>query len=356
MSQKKKLIRSKTGKPPGLLVYTGDQEISDSKITFTDYNKDIYESREIKTIEQLKSEIKNVRQDTVSWVNINGLHNIELLKEIGSLFEIHNLILEDILNVYHRPKVEVYEDYIFAVIKYISGNDVENLRIDHIGIIVTQDFVITFQDCSQNIFEPFYLRIENSKGLIRKFRQDYLFYALMDFIVDHYFNTTEDLTEEIDRLQEELFDDAGKDFLEKVNNLKREISKVRQTVKPSREILSSLLREETKMIDKATNMYFRDTLDHLIQLSETLEISRESVISLLDTYLSMVSNRMNEVMKVLTIIATIFIPLTFIVGVYGMNFKYMPELDWEFGYLFVWIVMLVVGILLGIFFKKKKWL
>ena len=356
MANKKKSIRAKTGKPPGSLVYTGEQEINDSKVTFIDYNNDFYECREIKTIEQLKNEINNVRQDTVSWVNINGLQNIELLKEIGSLFEIHNLILEDILNVYHRPKVEVLEDYIFAVIKHISGNVKENLRIDHIGIIVSHDFVITFQDCNDNVFESIYPRIENIKGLVRKHRQDYLFYALMDFIVDHYFVVTEDLNEEIDRMQEELFDDAGKDYLEQVHKLKKEISKIKQAVKPSREILLSLLREDIKMIDRGTVVYFRDTLDHLIQLTETIDLARESVISLLDTYLSTVSNKMNEVMKVLTIIATIFIPLTFIAGVYGMNFKNIPELEWDMGYPLVWGIMLFVGVMLVLFFKKKKWL
>lgn len=355
MSHKKKLIKSKTGKPPGTLMYVGEKPITDVSITFLDYNQEVFQKREMKTIEEFSEAVKNVRQDTVSWVNINGLQNVELITEIGSLFAIHNLVLEDILNVYQRPKIEIYDDYIFAVIKHISKTD-DKVKIDQISILVSDDFVITFQDNSSNIFEGIFERIEVGKNIFRKSKQDYLFYVLIDFIVDHYFVINEELTEEVDALQEELFINNEKNYTEEIHKLKKIVNKVRQAVKPSREIISGLLREDIEMINGSTHVYFRDTLDHLVQINEGLDLTRESVISLLDTYLSTVSNRMNEVMKVLTIIATIFIPLTFIAGVYGMNFKYMPELEWEYGYPIVWVIMLVVGILLGIFFKKKKWL
>ena len=356
MSHKKKVIKSKTGKPPGTLLYVGEKPISDVSITFLDYNQDIFRKKEIRTIEEFSAEVKNVNQETVSWVNINGLHNVNLLTEIGNLFEIHSLVLEDILNVYQRPKIEIFDDYIFAVIKHISKKEDNKLNIEQVSLIVSKDFVITFQDNSTNIFEGIYERIEAGKNIFRKTRQDYLFYVLIDLIVDHYFVINEELTEEIDALQEELFTNTDKNYTEEIHKLKKAVNKVRQAIKPSREIISGLLREDLEMINSSTLVYFRDTFDHLVQINEGLDLTRESIISLLDTYLSTVSNRMNEVMKVLTIIATIFIPLTFIAGVYGMNFKYMPELEWKYGYPLVWFVMLVVGILLGIFFKKKKWL
>lgn len=356
MHDRKKSIKAKTGKPPGTLLYVGEKEITDSAITFLDYNQDVFERRAIKTITEFSEAVKNVRQDTVSWVNINGLHNIELLTEIGNLFEIHNLVLEDVLNVYQRPKIEIYDDYIFAVMKHITKKEDGKNNIEQISFIISDDFVITFQDNSTNIFESVYTRIEAGKNIFRKSKQDYLFYVLIDFVVDHYFVINEEITEEIDKLQEELFTETEKNYTEEIHRLKKGINKVRQSVKPSRDIISNLLREDLKMINENTLVYFRDTLDHIIQVTESLDLTRESAISLLDTYLSTVSNRMNEVMKVLTIIATIFIPLTFIAGVYGMNFKYMPELDFEYGYPVVWAVMLIVGILLGLFFKKKKWL
>lgn len=355
MTERKKSIKAKTGKPPGTLLYLGEKEITDSQITFLDFNEELFEKRTIKTIEQFSEAVKNVRDNTVSWVNINGLHNIELVTEIGNLFGINSLVLEDILNVYQRPKIEIYEDHIFAVIKHIYRNENNKLYIEQVSIIVSKDFVVTFQDSTANIFEKVYERIENGKIVFRKSKQDYLFYVLIDFIVDHYFEANEELNDEIDIMQEKLFDDKENNYIEEIHKLKKIINKVRQAVKPSRDIIANILREDSDMINKNTLVYFNDTQDHLIQINEELELTRESIISLFDTYFTIVSNRMNEVMKVLTIIATIFIPLTFIAGVYGMNFKYMPELGWKFGYPFIWVVMVIVGLWLVIYFKKKKW-
>lgn len=356
MPNKKRSIKAKTGKPPGTLLYVGNKEITDFQITFLDYNSEVFEKRQIKSVEIFSEAVKNVRKDTVSWVNISGLHNINLLTEIGKLFDIHTLVLEDILNVFQRPKIEIYDDHIFAVIKHITKHDDNKLSIEQVSLIISEDFVITFQDGTSNIFESIYERIEAGKNIFRKSKQDYLFYVLLDFIIDHYFLINEELTEEIDKLQEELFTNTDKNYTEGIHKLKKAVNKVRLSVKPSRDIISNILREDIKMINPSTHVYFKDTLDHTIQISESLDLTRESVISLLDTYLSTVSNRMNEVMKMLTLIATIFIPLTFIAGIYGMNFKYMPELEWEFGYPLIWIIMLSIGILLGLYFKKKKWL
>ncbi|KAB2846396.1 MAG: magnesium/cobalt transporter CorA [Melioribacteraceae bacterium] len=355
MKERKKSIKAKTGKPPGTLLYLGEKEITDSQITFLDYNQDLFEKRKIKTIEQFSEAVKNVRDDTVSWVNINGLHNIELITKIGKLFQINSLVLEDILNVYQRPKIEFYDDHIFAVLKFVGRNENNKLYIEQVSIIVSKDFVITFQDNTKNIFENIYERIENGKTVFRKSKQDYLFYVLIDFIVDYYFVVNEELNDEIDHMQEKLFSDIENNYLEDIHKLKKIINKVRQAIRPSRDILTNILREDLEMINKNTLVYFRDTHDHLTQINEGFDLTRESVISLFDTYLSTLSIRMNEVMKVLTIIATIFIPLTFIAGVYGMNFKYMPELEWRYGYGIIWAVMTIIGLWLIIYFKKKKW-
>jgi len=350
MNGRKKTAKTKAGKPPGTLLYLGEKEFADSQILFVNYNEENFEQKNIKSIEQFTEAVKNVDENSVNWINISGLHNITLLAEIGKIFGIHNLIIEDILNVYQRPKIEIYDNYIFLSIKHITKKENTKLLIEQVSIIVAKNFVITFQDSSENIFKTIYERMETGKNIFRKSKQDYLFYVLFDFIVDHYFVMNEELNEEIDSLQEELFKNGRKNYIEEIHKLKKTISKIKQAVKPGRDILANFLRGDSEIINKTTLVYFKDIYDHLVQINEELDQTGESITSLLEAHLSLISNRLNEVIKVLTIISTIFIP-----GIYGMNFRYMPELDWKFGYPLILSVMFCIGVILVLFFKKKKW-
>ena len=225
MNGRKKTAKTKAGKPPGTLLYLGEKEFADSQILFVNYNEENFEQKNIKSIEQFTEAVKNVDENSVNWINISGLHNITLLAEIGKIFGIHNLIIEDILNVYQRPKIEIYDNYIFLSIKHITKKENTKLLIEQVSIIVAKNFVITFQDSSENIFKTIYERMETGKNIFRKSKQDYLFYVLFDFIVDHYFVMNEELNEEIDSLQEELFKNGRKNYIEEIHKLKKQLAK-----------------------------------------------------------------------------------------------------------------------------------
>jgi magnesium transporter len=352
-----KLIKKrseKTGLPPGTLVHIGEKKAETPKITIMDYDETHFQEKEIKTIEECFL-FKDT--PTVTWINIDSLHQVEILEKLGECYGFHPLVLEDILNTDQRPKMEDYGEYLYIVLRILNYNDKSGeIESEQISLILGPNFIISFQEKEGTFFNPVRERIRNGKGRIRKMGPDYLAYALLDLIVDNYFVIMEKLGEKIEFLEEELVTQPGPETLQTIHHLKREMIFFRKAVWPLREVIGSLERGESPLIKGTSRVYLRDVYDHTIQVIDTIETFRDMVSGMLDIYLSSISNRLNAVMKVLTIIATIFMPLTFIAGIYGMNFKYMPELEWRWGYLMFWLIMIGIGAFMLIYFKKKRWL
>ncbi len=293
----------------------------------------------------------------VNWLNINAGTQVGILEAIGSHLNIHPLVLEDILNTNQRPKVEDYGDYLFIELNMLSWDEeTSHINAEQISLLLGGNYLITFQENEGDVFDPVRKRLREGKSRLSKGGPDYLAYSLIDAVVDNYFIVLEYLGEAIEELEEELVTDPDEDTLHAIHDLKRELIYLRKSVWPLRETISNLERGESRIFQPATLIYLRDVYDHVIQVIDTVETFREMASGMLDIYLSSVSNRMNEIMKVLTIISTIFIPLSFVVGLYGMNFKYMPELGWKWGYPMVWGVILLSVIGMLIYFKRKKWL
>jgi len=342
------------GLPPGTLVYVGEKRVETVRITYFDYDEQNFAEKQVSNIEEC---FPFKTTPTVTWINIDGLHDIQIIEKMGKEFELHPLLLEDILSTRQRPKAEDYEKYFFIVLKMLHYNDEQqSVESEQVSIVLGNNFVVSFQEIVGDVFDQIRDRIRNAKGRIRKMGPDYLAYSLIDAIVDGYFTILEKLGEKIELLEEQLVVEPTERTLHQIHRLKRELIVLRKSVWPLREVISSLQRTESKLISKVTSIYLRDVYDHTIQVIDTIESFRDMATGMVDIYLSSISNRMNAVMKVLTIIATIFIPLTFIAGVYGMNFKYMPELQWRWGYGAVLLVMAVVAVVMLIYFRKKKWL
>jgi len=278
-----------------------------------------------------------------------------LFEDIGELFGLHPLVLEDILNTDQRPKMEDYGAYIYLVLKNFYEQEGEGLQSDQISVILGKDFVLSFLERESKIFGSIKEKIGKSKGRIRKEGADYLTHALIDSIVDNYFIVLENLEEKIEVLEDDLVKKPTQSTLHDIHMFKRELIMLGKSLWPLREAINSLERSDSPLINKSIVVYFKDIYDHTIAIIDTVETFKDMLSGMLDIYLSTVSNRLNEVTKVLTVIATIFMPLTFIAGVYGMNFRYMPELEWRWGYFGALGVMLVVALLMVFYFKKKKW-
>lgn len=347
-------ISKKAGLAPGTLIYVGEKKEEKVRITLIDYDESSFEEREVARIEEC---FPFKDKPTVTWINIDGLHQPEIIEKIGKHFDLHPLILEDILNTGQRPKIEDFENYIFVVLKmiYFDG-ETEETRIEHVSLILGEDYVISFQERVGDVFNPIRERLRKGKGRIRKAGADYLIYTLIDAIVDSYYSILERVGEKVEDLEDIVVAAPTPESLQTIHNLKREMIFLRKSVWPLREVISGLGRVESSLVQKATGIYLRDVYDHTIQVIDTIETLRDMLLGMHDTYLSSISNRMNEIMKVLTIFAAIFIPLTFIAGIYGMNFSFMPELGWYWGYFAVLGVMLIVGISMLLYFKRKKWL
>lgn len=350
----------KTGLPPGTPVYVGEKKADEVKITIIDYDEKDFEMKETHSIDEC---IPYVDRQSTTWINVDGLHEVEAIERLGECFGLHALTVEDILNTDQRPKLDVYDEHLFIVFKmHIYDGESKDIDIEQVSLILGENFVLTFQEKAGDIFEPVRNRIKNNKGRIRRVTADYLAYVLMDALVDNYFNVLEKIGEDIEETEEELIERPSPETLQKIHFLKREMIFLRKSVWPLREIISGLEREGTAMIRESTRIYLRDLYDHTIQVIDTVETFRDMISGILDIYLSSVSNRMNEIMKVLTIFASIFIPLTFIAGIYGMNFNpdksplNMPELNWHFGYPAVLILMATIAIVLLVHFRRKSWL
>ncbi len=353
-SFKKRSSVSGSGLSSGNLVPIGDKLMEKPKITIIDYSSSTLEERIVETIEECTVYLD---KPTMTWINIDGLHEVNFIEQIGQCFHIHPLTLESILNTTQRPKIEYFPNYIYIALKMISWDEKEQeTTIEHISLILMQNMVLSFQEREGDVFNSVRERIRNRNGKIRQSSVDYLIYALLDTIVDQYFVILEKLGEKTELLEDVLINQPSPQNLQVIHQTKRNLIYLRNAVWPLREVINKLEKEETALIQEGTKLFLRDVYDHTIQVIETIEALRDMVSGLLDIYLSSVSNKMNEVMKVLTIIATIFIPLTFLAGIYGMNFHYMPELSWKWGYPITLLAMFLVGLGMYFFFKKKKWL
>ncbi|MEJ2656533.1 MAG: magnesium/cobalt transporter CorA, partial [Desulfobacterales bacterium] len=332
----------KAGTSPGTLIHIGEQKVDKARITVIDYDETHLNESVLDDIE-LAFPLKD--SPTVTWINIDGLHEIDTIEKVGRHFNLHPLVLEDILNTGQRPKTEEFEYVIFVVLKMLHYNESsEKIRSEQFSLVLGPNFLITFQEIQGDVFNIVRERIRKPKTRIRKAGCDYLAYALIDAIVDHYFLILEKLGENIETLEEDLLENPSPGTLQTLHEMKREMIYLRKQIWPIREMINGLVKGESSLVNETTSLYFRDVYDHTIQIIDTIESYRDILAGMLDIYLSTLSNRMNEIMKVLTIIATIFIPITFIAGIYGMNFKYMPELEWRWGYFMVWgVIAVIVG-------------
>jgi magnesium transporter len=350
-------LSRKAGLIPGTLVHVGDLDQHPVRITLIDYDADHVTEREL-TLADDCQECKD--GNTVTWINVEGVHDPAVIERIGSVFGLHPLVMEDVMNTEQRPKLEDYGEYLYIVVRMLyerPGDDEDTMEIDseQVSLIVGPNVLFTFLEDPGDVFDPVRKRIRENRGRVRKNGADYLAYALIDVIVDNYFAVLErfgDLTED---LEQDVMGSPTTETLQSIQHMKRAMIQVRRAIWPLRDVVSVLLRGDSPLIKKTTAVYLRDVYDHVVRVVDIVETHREMLAGLMDIYLSNVSNRMNQVMKVLTVIATIFIPLTFIAGVYGMNFTNIPELHWRYGYWYAWCVMLVVGLVMLLYFRRKKW-
>lgn len=344
----------KAGLPPGTLVHIGEKRTDKVKVTVIDYDEGHFREREL---EKLEDALSAPDATKVTWINVSGIHQLDVIEKIGQAFHLHPLLLEDIVNTEQRPKVDEYEDYRYVVVKMWYLDERSNkIQVEQVSFVHAARFVISFQEDGGDCFGSIRERLRNGKGRIRSLGADYLLYALLDAIVDRYFAILEILGEQIEALEERLVVNPKPETLRRIHALKRDLLFFRRSVWPLREVINGLERGDPPLMTQTTKIYLRDVYDHVIQVMDTLETFREMVSAMLDVYLSSISYRINAVMKVLTVITTIFMPLTFIAGVYGMNFKYMPELEWRWGYPVVLVAMAVIAGAMLVYFRKKDWL
>lgn len=354
MARRNKKMSKSSGLLPGTLVHIGNESTEKVKITVIDYDADNFQE---KVVDKIEDVFPFKDKPTVTWINIDGIHILEIIEKVGNKFDLHPLIMEDVVNTGQRPKLEDFESYLFIVLKMLDFDPKEGIVSEQVSLILGKNYLISFQEKVGDIFNSIRERIRSGKGRIRKMGADYLTYALIDAIVDHYFVIIEKLGERIEGMEDSLINNPDPKILQTIHGLRRDtIYYLRKNVWPLREVISGIQRSGSTIIDKKTEAFFRDVYDHTIQAIDTVETFRDMLSSMLDIYLSSMSNKMNEIMKVLTIIATIFIPLTFIAGVYGMNFKFMPELNWRVGYFIVLGLMALVAILMLVYFRRRRWL
>jgi magnesium transporter len=349
----KKRAKQQMGLSPGTLVHIGERKIEKARIRIIDYDETQLEEREVQTIEEC---FPFKDKPTITWINIDGVHDLDMVEKIGNRFGLHSLVLESIVNTGQRPKLEDFKEHIFIVLKMLDyDNEKGEIESEQVSLVFGSNFVISFQEHAGDVFDPLRERIRKGKGRIRKAGADYLAYALIDSIVDSYFVILEQLGECVENTEQELATNFTAKALHVIRTLKKEMIFLRKSVWPLREVVSTLQRGESPLLHKSTGIYLRDVYDHIVQIIDAIDSYRDMLSGMLDVYLSLTSNKMNEVMKVLTIFAAIFIPLTFVASIYGTNFRYMPELEWKWGYLVFWVVLIAIGISMVVYFRRKKW-
>lgn len=345
-------ISAKSGMPPGSLVYIGEKKDRPIKMTRVVFNAQKYEKQEL-TFEQLLSD--KIEEDTIVWYIIDGLNDVEKLDQIGKKFNIENLVMEDAVNTGQRPKLESFKDYLFLIAKDIESSENNIYSIEQLNIILGKNFVLTLSEDDNKIINVLADRISEAKERFYEDGADYLAYTILDTIIDKYFIVIEDISERLDDLEKAVIENPTQEILGQIHWVKKELLLLHKTMWSTREAVSWLIREDSPLVDDKVVMYFRDIHDHLFYIVDTIDIFRDMLSGMLDIYFSSTSKKMNEIMKVLTVISTIFIPLTFIAGVYGMNFKYMPELSMRYGYPVSLLGMLFIAGLMLLFFQRKKW-
>ena len=350
----------KAGLPPGTAIHIGEILTDQVRISVIDYNQEQVMSREVAEVGECR--LLAASPETVTWINVDGLHQVDVLEKVGQCFQLHPLTVEDILNTNQRPKLDIYDDYVYLVLRMPwLDQDRSGISFEQVSFVVSGTQLITFQERAGDTFDPVRTRITKGMGRIRKMGTDYLLYALVDSVVDNYFILLEKIGEEIEELELELVENPGPATMRKINFLKREMMMMRKSVWPLREVISGLQREDVPFVGDSIRFFLKDLYDHTIQVIDTVETFRDVISGMLDIYLSSISNRMNEIMKVLTIFAALFIPLTFIAGLYGMNFNpaaspfNMPELNWYFGYPLALGLMAAMAGGMLYFFKRKGW-
>jgi magnesium transporter len=351
MSRRSK--KRKTGMPPETLVYTGDSQVENPDVSIIHYNESSISEKLLRGLDCPPSPFENI----TTWYDVRGLNDVKLIEHIGQTFHIHPLALEDILNTQQRPKWEDYHNGIFLVARSLRLNEKTfELIVEQISFFLGTDFVITFQEDKHDLFQPIRERLHREQGKIRSKKADYLTYALLDTIVDEYYLILDKTEETIEQLEEQILRDANKVTRNKIYQLKRLFSEIRRAVLPLRDVVGRFSREEGIFVEHSTNVFIRDLYDHLSQVVENLDTQRDMLSNLYELYNSELSNKSNHVMKVLTIVSAIFIPLTFIVGVYGTNFDILPEIHTQYGYFVMWGVMILIAALQLVYFRTKKWL
>ncbi|MEZ4802606.1 MAG: magnesium/cobalt transporter CorA [Gelidibacter sp.] len=355
MKQKKKNKSYKTKNlSPGTMEYRGKKTLTVTQVDIINYNAVVHKVIKSQNVEEA---FNFKEKDTVTWININGLNNIENIEKLGKHYNLHPLTLEDIGNTNHRPKIDEFENYLFIVFKMLFFKNEDEIMYEHMSMVVGEGFVLTFQEADGDVFNDLRERINNGKGRIRGLNSDYLMYAILDAVVDNYITVIESFGDKVEDLEDAVFNaEPNNDISNKIQEHKREILKIRRSIVPLREVINRLDKAETTIIEEKTHNFLRDLYDHIVHVNENIELYREMVWSLMDMYMTVISNKMNEVMKVLTIIATIFIPLTFIAGIYGMNFDNIPELHYKNAYFILLGVMVVIFVMMLIYFRRKKWL
>ena len=344
--------RKKAGLPPGSLIFTGQQKVEDPDVNILKYNeKNIIECR--------PSDLKEAMPEEghTTWYDVRGLHETKLVEKIGTTFEIHPLILEDILDTHQRPKFEAYKNGFFIIARLLKFDE-ESKEIlgEQLSIYVGQGFILSFQESAEDSLKPVRDRLLTSSGKIRQRNADYLAYAFIDTIVDQYFHILDRIEEQIERLEVDILEGRHDNVKMRIHGQKREVIDLRRLIAPLREAVSQFSKSEHDLVTNVTSVFLRDLSDHIMQVVDLIESHRDALTNLHDLYLSEISFKMNQVMQVLTIIATIFIPLTFLSGIYGMNFDHMPELHWKYSYHVLWGIMGIITMSLLYYFRKKKWL
>ena len=354
MSRQLQKMKKRIGQAPGTMVHIGIQKAESTRISLIDYDLATVTEKKLNRISEV---FPSFQSETISWTNIDGLHNMELFTELSKELKLHPLLMEDILDTGQRPKLEIYSDHLLVILKMITWNDQEK-RIDfeQVSFVLGKNYLLSFQEHQGDVFEHVRLRISNPQSRIRKMGADYLLYSLLDAIVDNYFLMLSTVGDQIEELEEELIENPSNDILSIIHHLKRDVLFLRKSIWHLRTVISNLNREDFQYITPELHTYLRDIYDNTVQVMDTIETYREIISGMLDIYLSSLSNRMNQVMKVLTIFAAIFIPLTFVAGVYGMNFQYMPELSYKWAYPIWWVIVIIITVGMVLYFKKKKWL
>jgi len=347
-------IRKPPGTPPGTLVHTGARHDAEVVVSVIEYDADTMTESRIKDVREC---FESAEADPITWVNIDGLHDVEMIEQVGEHFGVHRLALEDVVSTTQRPKVEEYETHFLVILRMLSFDvTTDSVSAEQVSLVVGKAYLFSFQERPGDVFDPVRERLRTKKGKIRSRGTDYLAYALIDAVVDHYFRILELMGDRIEELEDLVIGDPTLESMHRVHHLRREMLIVRRAVWPLREALGLLYRGEVELVHEETEVYLRDVYDHCVQLIDTVETLREVLSGAMELYMTGVSNRMNEVMKVLTIIATIFIPLSFIAGVYGMNFEYMPELSVRWGYPALLAGMGTAAGAMVWYFRRKGWM